>query len=501
MGNEQSVSEEPTQTEKIPETHENGSVNGLSAGVLAPASEISVTVEPTVEKNGGPLLLSLAVEPNGIGQVTDGGDGEHEGEHRGEHEEEHVDAAVVNEAIEKVVEEVKKSKEEKVSRFGKLFKMKPHVKNVPKEESPGESPAGASTPEEEPQQDTTHLIPEAQPPPEPDSASVEPSPEEEGAPETDDGNTQPEQIQEEDDPEKNSVMNFFKTLVTPTKTAKKSSAAPDAAKDQSENENQPAETATVAQVSEPPAAPKGMSVPPPPPPEPPKMETKGETSAKPAKTTPKEEPVKEPEASKGKSAKEAFGKFFRSKKDKELPQPEAVVEVQPVVEVQETPVVEAEAVVEIQPTVEEEPQPVAEEEKVDPSKTGTLEAAPKPEPPPPAQEKKPASKSGFMSIFKSKAADPKKASPAPPAAAEPAPAVKTKEEPKPAAKPSETPADNKAAVTAAQAGEDAPSGPKKLEKRNSIQLFFKIRSQKRNSTDAGIQTEPLAGSAAAEKSK
>lgn len=112
----------------------------------------TVTVEPTVEKNGGPLLLSLAVEPNGIGQVTDGGDGEHEGEHRGEHEEEHVDAAVVNEAIEKVVEEVKKSKEEKVSRFGKLFKMKPHVKNVPKEESPGESPAGASTPEEEPQQ-------------------------------------------------------------------------------------------------------------------------------------------------------------------------------------------------------------------------------------------------------------------------------------------------------------------------------------------------------------
>ncbi|XP_029690127.1 breast carcinoma-amplified sequence 1 isoform X4 [Takifugu rubripes] len=155
MGNEQSVSEEPTQTEKIPETHENGSVNGLSAGVLAPASEISVTVEPTVEKNGGPLLLSLAVEPNGIGQVTDGGDGEHEGEHRGEHEEEHVDAAVVNEAIEKVVEEVKKSKEEKVSRFGKLFKMKPHVKNVPKEESPGESPAGASTPEEEPQQESS----------------------------------------------------------------------------------------------------------------------------------------------------------------------------------------------------------------------------------------------------------------------------------------------------------------------------------------------------------
>lgn len=69
----------------------------------------------------------------------------------------------------------------------------------------------------------------------------------------------------------------------------------------------------MVQVSEPPAVPKGMSVPPPPPPEPPKMETKGETSAKAAKTAPKEEPkaaVKEAEPSKGKSA---FGKFFRAK--------------------------------------------------------------------------------------------------------------------------------------------------------------------------------------------
>lgn len=71
----------------------------------------------------------------------------------------------------------------------------------------------------------------------------------------------------------------------------------------------------MAQVSEPPAAPKGMSVPPPPPPEPPKLEAKAEASAKPAKTTPKEPKAagKEPEASKGKSAKVALGKFFRSK--------------------------------------------------------------------------------------------------------------------------------------------------------------------------------------------
>lgn len=46
------------------------------------------------------------------------------------------------------------------------------------------------------------------------------------------------------------------------------------------------------------------------------METKGETSAKAGKTAPKEEPkaaVKEAEPSKGKSAKDAFGKFFRAK--------------------------------------------------------------------------------------------------------------------------------------------------------------------------------------------
>lgn len=51
------------------------------------------------------------------------------------------------------------------------------------------------------------------------------------------------------------------------------------------------------------------------------METKSETSAKPAKTAPKAEPkaaAKEPEASKGKSAKDAFGKFFRSKVKEQL---------------------------------------------------------------------------------------------------------------------------------------------------------------------------------------
>lgn len=72
------------------------------------------------------------------------------------------------------------------------------------------------------------------------------------------------------------------------------------------------------------------------------------------------------------------------------------------------------------------------------------------------------------------AADAKKTSPEVPAATEAAPPVKTKEEPKAAAKISESTGESKAAGTAAQAGEEAPSAPKKLEKRNSIQLFFKI---------------------------
>ena len=76
------------------------------------------------------------------------------------------------------------------------------------------------------------------------------------------------------------------------------------------------------------------------------------------------------------------------------------------------------------------------------------------------------------------AAEPKKATPAPAAAAEGAQTVKAKEEPKGAAKSSEAAADNKPASVASQAGDDAANVPKKLEKRNSIQLFFKALVRK-----------------------
>ncbi|XP_068589614.1 breast carcinoma-amplified sequence 1 isoform X5 [Cebidichthys violaceus] len=352
-----------------------------------------------------------------------------------------------------------------------------------------------------PQTETANLKQESESLTEPESVTLDLGPEGEKAPESDNGNSQPV---EDSKPEKIPVMNFFKSLVT-VKVTKKETATADATKDQSQKENQPAATTTVAQVSEPPAAPKGMSIPPPPPPEPPKLEIKAEPAAKPVKSTPKEEPkaaAKEPEPSKVK-AKVSFGKFFRSKTNKDAP-PAVEVEVQPVVEVQETPVEVPEAV-------------VVEIKKVDSSKDGTLEAAAKPEPPPPVQEEKKAAPTpAFFSLFKPKvlldhmttkvqaastsgvrllrrttgvADDPKKATPAPAAAAE---TIKAKEEPKAAAKSSEAAVENKPASVA-----DAANAPKKAEKKN----FFKILGQKRNSTDAGIQTEAAPVAPAAEKAK
>ncbi|XP_034058471.1 breast carcinoma-amplified sequence 1 isoform X10 [Gymnodraco acuticeps] len=334
-----------------------------------------------------------------------------------------------------------------------------------------ENPPDESLPDPDPQTGTANLKQESESLPEPGSVTLDLCPVEETAPETVNGNIQPEETQKASKPEENPVMNFFKKIVTPKVT--KETATPEATKEQSQ-ECPPVTTTTVAQVSEPPPAPKGgMSIPPPPPPEPPKMEIKAEPAAKPAKPTLKEEPKaagKSPKASKGVSTRATLSNLFHPKKvNDEPPEPEVEVEVQPVVEVQ----------------------------KVDPSKAGTLEAAVKPEPPPPIQEeKKTDSKPSFFSMFKSKAADPKKAPPAPAAAAE---TVKAKEEPKAAAK-SEAVVENKPAAVAPPDGEDAAHAPRKLEKRNSIHLFFKTLGQRRSSTEAGVQTEQVPA-AAAEKAK
>ncbi|XP_039656280.1 breast carcinoma-amplified sequence 1 isoform X2 [Perca fluviatilis] len=469
MGNENSKNAELTENGNIPGKHGNGSVNGLSANITSNGLEIAVNTETIVQQNAEPLSLELATE------------------------------STQPEILETIIHknQVKKGNEDQTD---------------------------LSLPATNPQPEAANLKRASESLTVPESVTLDSGPEKEKAPESDNG--------EDSNPEENPVMNFFKTLVTP-KITKKETATPGATKDQ------------VAQVSEPPAAPKGMSYPPPPPPEPPRMEIKGEPAAKPVKPTPKEEPkaaAKEAESPKGKSARVALSKFFRPKvllgvkaskgkgasasgaKTPAKAKTAAVTirdaPAQPAVEVQETPVVPQPVVaVEVQsennvghhetaeevaqPVVEEQvveevPQPVVEAEKVDPSKAGTLEAAAKPEPPPPVQEaKKTASKSSFFSLFKPKAADPQKASPAP-AAAE---TVKAKEEPKAAAKSSEAVVDNKPASVAPQAGDDAANVPRKLEKRNSIQLFFKHLGQKRNSTDAGVQTEPVPVAPAAEKAK
>ncbi|XP_036958850.1 breast carcinoma-amplified sequence 1 isoform X1 [Acanthopagrus latus] len=511
MGNENSKNKEATQNGTVPEKHENGSANVVSANVTSNGLEIDVKGETVIHQNGGAPSLNHSTESTEPDYVVI------------EAQCQPVEAAVISKIPETTIqkEEVKKSKEEKGRLFGKMFKKKAEppadVKSVQETEKSGEDQMDAGPPATDPQLETANLKQEAESLPEPESVTPGQGPEEDKAPETEDGNSDPAENQEDSNPEENPVMNFFKTLVTPTKTSKKETAAPDATKDQSQKEAQPAAITTVAQVSEPPAAPKGMSIPPPPPPEPPKMEIKGEPAAKPVKPTPKEEPkaaAKEPESSKGKSAKDTLSKFFRPKTIKDAPKPAVETEVQetpvevpePVVEVQSEKSVEphetAEEVAKQQQMVEEAPQPVVEDEKVDPSKASTLEAAAKPEPPPAVQEeKKPASKSSFMSLFKPKTADPKKATPAPAAAAEAAQTAKTKEEPKAAAKSSEAAADNKPASAAPQAGDEPASVPKKLEKRNSIHLFFKNLGQRRNSSEAGVQTEPVTVTPAAEKAK
>ncbi|XP_034733254.1 breast carcinoma-amplified sequence 1 isoform X7 [Etheostoma cragini] len=418
MGNENSADIEPTENGNISGKHGNGSVNGLSANITSNGLKIAVNTETMVQQNGEPLSLELATEPT-----------------RPE-----IPKTVIHK------KEVKKGNEDQTD---------------------------VSLPATNPQPEAANLKRASESLTVPESVTLDPGPEKEKAPESDNG--------EDSNPEENPVMNFFKTLVTP-KITKKEPATPGATKDQSKMENQPAVTTTVAQVSEPPAVPKGMSYPPPPPPEPPRMEIKGEPAAKPVKPTPKEEPkaaAKEAESPQKKSARKALSKFFS---------PKVLIGVKASkgkgasASGGKAPAKAKTAAV-----------------KVDPSKAGTLEAAAKPEPPPPVQEaKKSASKSAFLSRFKPKAAGPQKASPAPAAAAE---TVKAREEPKAAAKSSEAVVDKKTASGAPQAGDDAANVPRKLEKRNSIQLFFKHLGQKRNSTDAGVQTEPAPVAPAAEKAK
>ncbi|KAK9515122.1 hypothetical protein VZT92_025791 [Zoarces viviparus] len=463
MGNEHSKDDELLNTiGTIPEMLDN--VKGTAGNISSNGLEITVNGETTVQQNSKTFTLNLTTESNDFVIVES-------------------DAAVVSQILETIL-----------------------LKEEVKENNVDQTDVGL--PASDPQTETANLKPESESLTEPESVTLVLGPEGEKAPESDKESSQPVENQEDSNPEKSPVMNFFKTLAT-VKIIKKDTGTADATKDQSQKENQPAATTTVAQVSEPPAAPKGMSIPPPPPPEPPKMEIKAEPAAKPS---PKEEPkaaAKESESPKGKSAKLSIGKFFGSKvlvgvkasKDKasasgaNAPAKSAAVKK---VDSSKDDTLEAAAKPEPPPPVKERKKTLSRfslfkpKKKVDFSKDDTLEAAAKPEPPPPVKElKKTLSR---FSLFKPKADDPKKATPAPAAAAETA---KAKEEPKAAAKSSEAAVDNKPASVAAQAEGDAANAPKKVEKKS----FFKSLGQKRNSTDAGIQTEPVTVAPAAEKAK
>ncbi|XP_056129526.1 breast carcinoma-amplified sequence 1 [Lampris incognitus] len=489
MGQENSKLKDVAKNGKNHKKHENGEVNGLALNITSNGVETDVTNETAVHQNGELVSINPKAESNEPDfEIV-------------EPDCSNADTQVIAESTDSTDKtEVKEIKVEKVKLFDKMFKKKPvppmSEESSQEKENLGEDQMDTGSPANDPQPEPADIEQDSETFKGPKSLSLDPSPEGKKSHDTDKESNQLEERPEESYTEENPVMNFFKSLVTPTKSSKKETATPDAAREQSQRETQPtAATTAVAQIPDPPAAPKGMSIPPPPPPEPPKMEMKGDPAAKPVKTTPKEEPKaasKEPEASKGKSAKDTLSKLFRSKNVQEVPQP--VVEVQATVEEVQLPEIKAEAV--------EEPEPVLEIQKVDASKTSTLEAAAKAEPPPAVQEeKKTPSKSTFLSLFKSKATEAKKVTPAPAAASEAAQTVKAKEEPKSCTKSPEAPVDNKSVSGASQGGDESANIPRKLEKRNSIHLFFKNLGQKRHSTDAGVQTEPVIIAPAPEKAK
>ncbi|XP_047663381.1 breast carcinoma-amplified sequence 1 isoform X2 [Tachysurus fulvidraco] len=291
---------------------------------------------------------------------------------------------------------------------------------------------------------------------------------------------------EQSSTEEKSVMNFFKkTFVTSPKTTKEATASPDVSKDQSKKETPPA-----------PAANEAAKVPPPPPPAPPKMESKAEPAVKKdeaplvevAATVSKEQDT----PSKTKTKDSPFGKLFRTKAllGKMVSKGARV--------------------------------PAKTSSAVDASKTSTLEAGAKAEPPPatkPEEKKAEKKPSPFANLLKPKvllgqvsakihaaassaaagislgaggaATEPKKETPAATTApAVAAPSTKAKEEPKPAA-PAALAAASQDNKSVGSTDNSSPSTSRKLEKRNSIQLFFKNLGQKRHS-DAEVQTETVA---------
>ncbi|XP_077075012.1 uncharacterized protein LOC143725962 isoform X10 [Siphateles boraxobius] len=356
----------------------------------------------------------------------------------------------------------KPSEDEVTNFFGKMFKKKSEpVKPASKSNDSVDAPVTAVDLKIDLQPDPVDIktSAEPEPEPEPEGKTLEPSPVE-----VTEENNPPEDIKAAE----KSVMNFFKTFVTPTKTSKEAKATPDASKEQSQKETPPAPSTNVQET------PKA----PPPPPAPPKMESKAEPVVKKEETsaTKAAAATKAEGSAKTKTKDSSFSKLFRPK----------VLLGKVVSKVQAATTSGASAKTSRVPVVVEEKKPV----EVDASKSSTLEASAKPEEPPAPkpEEKKQEKKSTFGKMFKPKAPEAKNETPAPPPVAEAAPVVKAKEEPKPAIPAPQTAPDNK---SIGSTDNSSPNMPRKLEKRNSLQLFFKNLGQKRQS-DAGVQTDPVA---------
>ncbi|XP_024239885.1 wiskott-Aldrich syndrome protein homolog 1 isoform X5 [Oncorhynchus tshawytscha] len=486
MGNEHSKNKGHTK-DKALDKHLEGEVNSHAVSILYDGLENSDTSEAAVEQNSQPSSRPPAKEP---GIVEANGSGCAPVVVEQEPVIENVPEAEAETAKTKTIpepepnhqkKEPKESSKERVNVFDNLFKKKatpqPNPDPVPEKEEPIKEKTmeeSKSSPEvsvtvtdgihAEPLDEVEDTETSVKPPkPSPEAEEVK-------GPGIGEESSHLEENQEgESQTEDNPVMNFFKTLVTPTKKNKQGTATPDVTKDQSQKEAQPTATTTAAQVVDAPAAAKGgMSFPPPPPPAPapPKMEVKAEIAAQPVTNAPKKEPkdaAKESEATKSKSDS-PFSRLFSRK---------ALLGLKSKIKVKSTSGASAPA------------KPPAVE--IDASKTATLEASAKPEPPPapaPKEGKKPAVAKASFSFFKPKASEPKKEAPAPAADAIAGPSV-AKEEPKAPQIPA---VDSKPASGPTEGGDNSPILPKRLEKRNSIHLFFKNLGKRQS--DAGVQTEP-----------
>ncbi|XP_013991519.1 zyxin isoform X4 [Salmo salar] len=488
MGNEHSKNKGHTEdkSEQALDKHPEGEVNSHAVSISYDGLEKSDTSEAAVEQNSQPSSLPPAKEPgiveaNGSGCAPVGVEQEPVIENVPETEAETAKAKTIPEPNHQK-KEPKESSKERVNVFDNLFKKKatpqPNPDPAPEKEEPikektvEESKSSPEVPVTVINGIHTEPLDEVKEDTETSVKPPNPSPEAEevkGPGIGEERNHLEENQEGESQTEDNPVMNFFKTLVTPTKKNKQGTATPDVTKDQSQKEAQPTATTTAAQVVDAPAAAKGgMSIPPPPPPAPapPKMEVKAEIAAQPGTNKPKKEPKdasKEPEATKSKSDS-PFSRLFSRK---------ALLGLKSKIKVKSTSGASAPA------------KPPAVE--IDASKTATLEASAKPEPPPapaPKEGKKPAVAKTSFSLFKPKASEPKKEAPAPAAEAVAGPSV-AKEEPKAP----EIPAvDSKPASGPSEGGDNSPVLPKRLEKRNSIHLFFKNLGKRQS--DAGVQTEP-----------